>query len=533
MTPVVRAASKRHSDAGSLAEELPYWAWIDERTLLTRRGELVTLAELQPFGIAGVAPADLDHVLAAWMRLLGQLEEDVRFSLIVTRRPVRADAIAELGHERLPDEIFRSRAGELVRRNGELRFHAAWTLNPRLSEAPKKGNPLISWTKKLRSNGEAQRVYLRDSLARGAEQLQRIADAGRALVSDVCPSRVLEEAEATGVLGDLINRPGTVAPSHQGGALHWAWGLSELEAHRKHLTLDGEPLMLYSLVEPPPEATANILWDLLRFRAVWTWVWEWRGLSMDKARGRIRNAQKHFFSGRYSMIAHAQGKEGTDAALLDSAAAAESEALGDALVELQSEGIPWGELSASLSVHAPTLRELEELDSSVVRIFAGRDIKILQGRLRAVERLVRAAAGAGRRPAATQDAGIGRNGALLRLDLLTRSRQAEVEAPERALAGDARNPLLDAVRLRPVQRRRRGTFAGAGSDRRRQELPAQLPADPCAALQAESGGARPGRLVPPRHRDAGRRLSTPGRRRRRIVACGRSACRRTSGRSRS
>ena len=187
MTPVVRAAAKRHSEAGSLAEELPYWAWIDERTLLTRRGELVTLAALQPDGIAGVAPADLDQVLASWMRLLGQLEDDVRFSLIVTRRPVRADAIAELGHERLPDEIFRSRAAELTKHNGELRFHAAWTLNPRLSEAPKKGNLLASWTKRLKSNGTSQKVYLRDSLARGAEQLERIADAGRALVSDVCP----------------------------------------------------------------------------------------------------------------------------------------------------------------------------------------------------------------------------------------------------------------------------------------------------------------------------------------------------------
>ena len=369
---------RRHGEAGSLGEELPYWAWIDERTLLTRRGELVTLAALQPKGIAGVAPADLDHVLTSWMRLLGQLEPDARFSLIVTRRPVEAEAIPELGHERLGEELFRSRAAELVQRNGELRFHAAWTLNPRLREAPKKGNPLTAWTQRMKSNGAAQRIYLADSIARGAKQLERIADAGRALVSDVCPSRVLEEREATAVLSDLINRPGAVTPSHEGGALHWALGLSDLEAHRRHLTLDGEPLSIYSLVEPPPEATANILWDLLSLPGVWSYVWEWRGLGMEQARGRIRRAQKHFFSSRYSMVAHARGTESTDAALLDSAAAAETAALGEALVELQSQGIPWGELAASLSVHAKTLRELEEIDSSIVRIFAGRDIKILR-----------------------------------------------------------------------------------------------------------------------------------------------------------
>ena len=53
MTPIVQAAQQRHDQAGSLADELPYWAWIDERTLLTRRGELVSLAALEPRGIAG------------------------------------------------------------------------------------------------------------------------------------------------------------------------------------------------------------------------------------------------------------------------------------------------------------------------------------------------------------------------------------------------------------------------------------------------------------------------------------------------
>ena len=378
MTPVVRAAVKRHNEAGSLAEELPYWAWVDERTLLTRRGELVTLASLQPKGIAGEAPAELDRVLSVWMRLLGQLEPQARFSLIVTRRPAAAGAIAGLEHERLPEEIFRSRAAELVERNGELSFHAAWALDARLEEASSEGNLLAGWTRRLLRNGSAQRVYLHKEIARGAKKLSRIVEAGRALVSDVCPSRVLDEQKATAVLGDLINRPGAVTPPHKGGALHWAWGLSDLEAHRRHLTLDGEPLSIYSIVEPPPEASANILWDLLSLDGVWTYVWEWRGLSMDKARGRIRSAQKHFFSSRFSMTAHARGTEGTDAALLDSAAEAETAALGGALVELQSEGIPWGELAASLSVHAPTLREIEELDSSIVRIFAGRDIKILR-----------------------------------------------------------------------------------------------------------------------------------------------------------
>ena len=378
MTPITQSSRQRYEQAGSLAEELPYWGWVDKRTLLTRPGGLVTLAELHPRGIAGSSPDDLDHVLASWMRLLGQLDEDVRFSLIVTRRPVHSDSVAKIDSDRLPAAIFQSRADEIVRRSGELRFHAAWTLDSKLQQARPKGGAAVSFLKRLTSNGKAQRRYVQESIARASERLQRIVDAGRGLVTDVCPSAVLEEKQATAVLGDLINRPGTVAPVHEGGALHWAWGLSQLEGHRRHLTLDDEPLAVYSLLEPPPKATANILWELLTLRATWTYVWEWQGLSMGKARGIIRSAQKHFFSSRYSMMAHARGTEGTDVALVDSAAAAESAALGDALVELQTEGVPWGRLAASLSVHAPEVEQLEELDSSVVKIFTGRDIKILR-----------------------------------------------------------------------------------------------------------------------------------------------------------
>ena len=378
MTPIAQSSRQRYEQAGSLADELPYWGWVDKRTLLTRPGGMVTLAELHPRGIAGSAPEDLDHVLASWMRLLGQLDDDVRFSLIVTRRPVPSGAVAEIGNERLPAAIFRSRADEIVRRSGELRFYAAWTLDSRLQEARTKGGAAASWLKRLTSNGKAQRLFMQESIARASERLQRIVDASRGLVTDVCPSSVLEEEQATAVFGDLINRPGTVKPVHEGGALHWAWGLSHLEGHRRHLTLDDEPLAIYSLLEPPPKATANILWELLTLRATWTYVWEWQGLSISRARGIIRSAQKHHFSSRYSMMAHARGTEGTDAALVDSAAAAESAALGGALVELQSEGIPWGKLAASLSIHAADLQQLEELDSSVVKIFTGRDIKILR-----------------------------------------------------------------------------------------------------------------------------------------------------------
>ena len=57
-------------DAGPLAHELPYWGWIDERTCLTRAGELVTVGALTPVVVDGRTAEDLDAVSGRWQRML-------------------------------------------------------------------------------------------------------------------------------------------------------------------------------------------------------------------------------------------------------------------------------------------------------------------------------------------------------------------------------------------------------------------------------------------------------------------------------
>ncbi len=44
--------------------------------------------------------------------------------------------------------------------------------------------------------------------------------------------------------------------------MNWRLALSELEAERGHLRLDGEPVILYSLLSPPGQARANLLREL-------------------------------------------------------------------------------------------------------------------------------------------------------------------------------------------------------------------------------------------------------------------------------
>ena len=69
------AELRDHEAAGSLAEELPYWGWLEDgRTCLTRTGELIAAGRLEPAVVDGRSPEQIDRVLGRWQRLLSGLD---------------------------------------------------------------------------------------------------------------------------------------------------------------------------------------------------------------------------------------------------------------------------------------------------------------------------------------------------------------------------------------------------------------------------------------------------------------------------
>ena len=85
-------------------------------------------------------------------------------------------------------------------------------------------------------------------------------------------------------LHELVNKPGrTPWDGATGSGLNWRLATSELEAERRHLRLDGEPVILYSLLSPPARAT-SLLNDLYRLDSVMTVTLEWRQWDLDAAR---------------------------------------------------------------------------------------------------------------------------------------------------------------------------------------------------------------------------------------------------------
>ena len=377
-----------HEAAGSLAEELPYWGWLEDGcTCLTRSGELVALGRLSPSVLDGQTPGQLDRVIDRWQRMLSGINFRTRLHFYLFRRPSAFnDKDGEDGERGESANVAalgrRKHRAFLARRVQEVSAYVAWCHDPQLTAVAgdRSAGPwwvayARNWMARRRNKHES--VYLHTHIEATAASFRQMVEASRSLVGDLTPVRMLEAPEASLVLSELTNRPGTFWEGATGSGMNWRLAVSELEAERRHLRLDGEPVILYSLLSPPGSARANLLQDLYRLDATMTVALEWRPQSLEAARRWIRSAQRHYFSKRYSMAAHLQETEGTSAAMVDSVAEAESDRLGDALVELETDGIAYGDLSLTVSIHGP-LERTERLDGELRRIFAAHDAKLIR-----------------------------------------------------------------------------------------------------------------------------------------------------------
>ena len=369
---------RAYEAAGSLAEELPYWGWLDDgRCCLTRSGELVAAGRIRPAVTDGRTPEQIDRVLGLWQRLLSGLGPDTRLQFHLLRRPSLAEGPETTGSD-IASVSGRKRTAFLAERVQRLDAYLAWSHDPGLRQVAKaQSGPAARVARLWKRRNKGAPTYLASEIEAAADRFRAMIDAGRSLVAEHTPVEMLAAVEASRLLSELTNRPGTFWGGATGSGMNWRLALSELEAERSHLSLDGEPVVLYSLLSPPGQAHANLLKGLYCLDATLTVTLEWRPWTPQAARRRIRSAQRHYFSRRYSMMAHAQDAQGTAAAMVDSAAAAESDRLGHALVELEADGVAYGEASLTVALHGE-LEEIERLDGGVRRLFAAHDAKVIR-----------------------------------------------------------------------------------------------------------------------------------------------------------
>ena len=128
----------------------------------------------------------------------------------------------------------RKRGAFLSGRVQQLEAYLVWSHDPRLrtvADGPASGRAsrLMQWWKRRRGGAP---TYLRSEIEAAAARFRSTVDAGRALVEEHTPIEMLEPAEASRLLSELINRPGMIWDGATGSGMNWRLALSELEAER-------------------------------------------------------------------------------------------------------------------------------------------------------------------------------------------------------------------------------------------------------------------------------------------------------------
>ena len=204
----ISAELRDHEAAGSLAEELPYWGWLEDgRTCLTRSGELIAAGRLEPAVVDGRSPEQIDRALGRWQRLLSGLDADTRLYFYLLRRPVSPEAAAHEGSG-IVAVSQRKRSAFLAGRVQQLEAYLVWSHDPRLrtvADGPASGSAsrLMQWWKRRRASAP---TYLSSEIEAAAARFRATVDAGRALVEEHTPIEMLSPAEASRLLSELINR---------------------------------------------------------------------------------------------------------------------------------------------------------------------------------------------------------------------------------------------------------------------------------------------------------------------------------------
>ena len=197
----IAAELRDHEAAGSLAEELPYWGWLEDgRTCLTRTGELIAAGRLAPAVVDGRSPEQIDRVLGRWQRLLSGLDADTRLYFYLLRRPASPEA-ADDESSGIVAVSQRKRGAFLSGRVQRLEAYLVWSHDPRLravADGPTSGRAsrLMQWWKRrrggaptylrFRDRGRRRPLSLdggRGPCARGGAHADRDARARRSLAA--------------------------------------------------------------------------------------------------------------------------------------------------------------------------------------------------------------------------------------------------------------------------------------------------------------------------------------------------------------
>ena len=365
--------------------QLPWMGFATERVVLAKSGELIAGARLQGAPFECLSAFDLEYTSLRWTRALKSLEPGWRIRWQVRKRRL-ADLPQRESNDSISTRALEARTAHLLARGlYSIDVTVYWLWDPRLSPAPPptarggRVRTLLARASRWLSQDRA-RAVLASQLAAACERFESGIKSFSGLVADITPLRMLEGEDLFRDLAFCVNSRMAALDSHSicADGLDRQLALSDIEAYRDHLLVDAERVETYALVDPPASARAHLFGGILDLEIDLDMVAEWKRDDQGRAGRRIRAARRHYHQKRYSMLAHASAGEAPPeaaGALADKAAEAESDQLGEALRDLEVDGLPFGEHSLTVALRGESASAIEVVRPELLRIASAADAR--------------------------------------------------------------------------------------------------------------------------------------------------------------
>ncbi len=371
---------------GSLSTYVPYWGFVSDDVVLTTDGQFLFFAEVTQDTVDGRASEDLDATNQAWQRLLGLVRPPNRAFIVFERPPAGIDTSGFEG-ESVGMLAQRKRRSWVAGRVRQMRVYLVLAMQPGL-KAHVRADQSKWWIKYARgwfAGGRQKHLsfHLREIVDRALTESRAQYSEIETLVEQFTPLRQLGGDEVGSLLFRVVNQGQGVwtpmeRPSRYG--LNWRVAGETVAFERKHMVVGDRVVGIFSMALPPPRSAANALGELYALPYDFTVVMEWRPLDKLKALSRIRAVQKHYNTQRWSFWAAMTQTEGTNVALDDAPSGAAVDQLYRAALELDTVGVPYGELALSVAVGGWDQSELDQVGGLVQRVFTQADGKAVKER---------------------------------------------------------------------------------------------------------------------------------------------------------
>ncbi|MDE2905162.1 MAG: DUF87 domain-containing protein, partial [Acidobacteriota bacterium] len=371
---------------GSLSTYVPYWGFVADDVVLTTDGQFLFFAEVIQDTVDGRAAEDLDATNQAWQRLLGLVRPPHR-AFIVFERPTAGIDTTGFEGESIGMLAQRKRRSWVAGRVRQMKVYLVLAMQPGL-KAHVRGDQSQWWMKYVRnwfSGGRQKHLsfHLREIVDRALAESRTLYSEVETLVEQFTPLRPLAGNDVGALLFRVVNQGQGVwtpmaRPSRYG--LNWRVSGETVAFERKHMLVGDRVVSVFSMALPPPRSAANALGELYALPYDFTAVMEWRPLDKMKALSRIRGVQKHYNTQRFSFWAAMMKTEGTDMALDDAPSGAAVAQLYRASLELDTVGVPYGDLALSVAVSGWDQAELDQVGGLVQRVFTQADGKAVKER---------------------------------------------------------------------------------------------------------------------------------------------------------